>query len=67
MVAHFVGSGPTIAGGSLLAALGAGLILLRYPNYAASISPTWAPPPVIDLGSELRKVAPLPFRKDGLN
>ena len=32
VVAHFVGSGPTIAGGSLLAALGAGLILLRYPE-----------------------------------
>ncbi|MGD0828427.1 MAG: MFS transporter [Desulfobaccales bacterium] len=32
VVAHFAGPGPTIAGGGLLAALGAGIILLRYPD-----------------------------------
>jgi MFS family permease len=32
VVAHFAGPGPTIAGGGLLAALGAGIILLRYPE-----------------------------------
>jgi MFS family permease len=32
VAAHFAGPGPTIAGGGLLAALGAGIILLRYPD-----------------------------------
>ena len=32
VVAHFAGPGPTIAGGGLLAALGVGIILLRYPD-----------------------------------
>ena len=32
VAAHFAGPGPTIAGGGLLAALGAGIILLRYPE-----------------------------------
>ncbi len=32
VAAHFAGSGPTIAAGGLLAALAAGVILLRYPE-----------------------------------
>ncbi len=32
VAAHFAGPGPTISGGGLLAALGAGFILLRYPE-----------------------------------
>jgi hypothetical protein len=32
VAAHFAGPGPTIAGGGLLAALGTGIILLRYPD-----------------------------------
>jgi MFS family permease len=31
-VAHYLGPGPAIAGGSLLAALASGLVLLRYPE-----------------------------------
>jgi hypothetical protein len=32
ITAHYTGPGPTIAGGSLLAALAAGFVLLRYPD-----------------------------------
>ncbi len=32
VAAHYAGPGPTITGGSLCAALGAGLVLLRYPD-----------------------------------
>jgi MFS family permease len=32
VTAHYTGPGPTIAGGSLLAALGCGVVLLRYPD-----------------------------------